>query len=64
MHRQKDKSISSRKGNGDTDREREKERDRESERERGRKRCQYTDRWAHGHISVLGHRHDMPAGKF
>ena len=57
MHRQKHKSISSK---GDTDREREKER----ERERGRKRDQYIDRRAHGHISVLGHRHDMPVGKF
>ena len=68
MHRQNDKSISS-KGDGDTDRERKRERERERkekerERERGRKRDQYIDRRAHGHISVLGHRHDMPGGKF
>ena len=57
MHRQKGKSISS-KGDGDTDRER--------GTEGGRKRDQYIDidRQAHGRISVLGHRHDMPVGKF
>ena len=60
MHRQKDKSIS-RKGDGDTDRDPERERE---GREGGRKRDQYTDRRAHGHISVLGHRYDMPVVKF
>ena len=46
MYRQKNKSISNRKGNGDINRERKK-----------RKTYQYTDRYAHGHISILEHRH-------
>ena len=48
------------------EREGEREREREREGERGRKRDQYTNRRAPGHISVLGHRHDMPmpVGKF